>query len=72
MKNEEKIEWCPRCEKKVDTNTHECFDNPWTTIRITKETRQRILQLGHKGETDDEIIQKLLKGADYLRKYMGR
>jgi hypothetical protein len=32
-----------------------------TTIKVSKETRDKLAELGNKGETFDEILQKLLK-----------
>ena len=34
-----------------------------TTIQISKETRDKLKELGKKGETYDEIIKRLLKLA---------
>jgi len=33
----------------------------WTYIRIKKETAQRLKELGKKGETYDEIINRLIE-----------
>ena len=35
-----------------------------TTIRVSKETVQRLKQLGHKGETSEDIVQRLLELAE--------
>jgi len=35
-----------------------------TTIQVTKETRNKLKELGKKGETYDDIIRKLLKLAE--------
>ena len=34
-----------------------------TTIQISKETREELRQLGKKGETYDELIQRLMEIA---------
>jgi len=34
-----------------------------TTIAITKEVKERIIEFGNKGETYSEILKKLLKAA---------
>jgi len=34
-----------------------------TTIQISKETRELLKQIGHKGETYDQIIRRLIKKA---------
>ena len=34
-----------------------------TTIKISKETREELRQLGKKGETYDELIQRLMEIA---------
>jgi predicted CopG family antitoxin len=34
-----------------------------TTIAITKNVKERIIEFGNKGETYSEILEKLLKGA---------
>jgi predicted CopG family antitoxin len=35
-----------------------------TTIQISKETREKLAEMGKKGDTYDEIIQRLLKLAE--------
>jgi len=35
----------------------------WTSIKVTTETRDTLRRLGRKGETYDEIIQRLLSEA---------
>ena len=35
-----------------------------TTIQLSRETRDQLKDLGRKGETYDDIIQKLLKEAN--------
>jgi predicted CopG family antitoxin len=40
-----------------------------TTIRIRKETRERLVKLGSKSETYDDIIQRLI--GFYPRKNKG-
>lgn len=37
------------------------MDNIDTSIRIKKETRDRLLEMGKKGESYDAIINRLLK-----------
>ncbi|MCL4349966.1 MAG: hypothetical protein M1414_06795 [Candidatus Thermoplasmatota archaeon] len=32
-----------------------------TTIQISKETREKLKEVGHKGQTYDEIIENLLE-----------
>ncbi len=34
-----------------------------TTISISKETRQQIMEFGNKGETYDEILERILVGV---------
>lgn len=34
-----------------------------TTIAITKEVREKIIEFGNKGETYSEILKRLLKSA---------
>jgi predicted CopG family antitoxin len=34
-----------------------------TTIQISKETREKLADIGKKGETYDDIIKKLIKKA---------
>ena len=34
----------------------------YTTIRIRKDTREKLKRMGRKGETYDEIINRLIKG----------
>ncbi len=36
-------------------------DNEWTTIRIRWETKEVLVKLGIGRETDDEILQRVLK-----------
>lgn len=38
--------------------------NETTTIKISTELRDKLKELGKKGETYEEIIMKLLKNAD--------
>jgi len=35
-----------------------------TTIQISKETRDKLKELGKKGDTYDEIVKRLLKLAE--------
>lgn len=35
-----------------------------TTIRVSKSTVERLKKLGHKGETYDEIVQRLLEPTE--------
>ncbi len=42
-----------------------------TTIPIHKETRERIKLFGHKGETYDEILNRILSEVEY-EEFMGR
>ncbi|MFH1722729.1 MAG: hypothetical protein ABH950_09025 [Candidatus Altiarchaeota archaeon] len=37
----------------------------YTTIPVTSSTRERLKRFGHKGETYDELILKLLEAAEY-------
>ncbi len=37
-----------------------------TTIQIDKETRERLKRFGHKGESYDEIIERLMNYCDEL------
>ncbi|MFP4000608.1 MAG: BfmA/BtgA family mobilization protein [Thermoplasmata archaeon] len=37
-----------------------------TTIQIEKETRERLKRFGHKGESYDEIIERLMNYCDEL------
>jgi predicted CopG family antitoxin len=39
-----------------------------TTIQVSKETREKLADMGKKGETYDEIINKLIETA---KKYSG-
>ncbi len=34
-----------------------------TTIQLTHETRDKLKQIGHKGETYDELINRLIETA---------
>jgi len=36
---------------------------PFTTIRIELDTREKLRDLGRKGETYDEIIKRLIEAA---------
>ncbi|MEF8874945.1 MAG: hypothetical protein V5A88_09815 [Candidatus Thermoplasmatota archaeon] len=37
-----------------------------TTVRIDEETREKLKKFGHKGETYDEIINRLMNYCDEL------
>ena len=41
----------------------QCYMMDWTTIRILKETREKLKALGRKDETYDEIIAGLMENA---------
>jgi len=36
-------------------------ETDWTYIRLTKQTAEKLRQLGQKGETYEEIILRLIK-----------
>ncbi len=36
-----------------------------TTIQLAQETREHLRAVGRKGETYDQIVQRLLKSAEY-------
>lgn len=36
-----------------------------TTIQLSPETREHLRAVGRKGETYDQIVQRLLKSAEY-------
>ncbi len=40
--------------------------SPYTTIRVRKETRERLKQIGRKDESYDSILNRLID--EYLRK----
>ena len=37
-----------------------------TTIPIHKKTRERLRSFGYKGETYDEIVERLMEKAEYI------
>lgn len=39
----------------------ECIKMVQTTIQVSKETREKLKKIGSKGQTYDEIIEKLLE-----------
>lgn len=39
---------------------------PATTIQLTTEVRDRLKNLGKKGETYNDIIQRLLESSEYV------
>ena len=43
----------------------------WTTIRVRKETVSMLKELGRKGETYDDVIQRLIERATRRRKKRG-
>ena len=43
---------------------NEVFYMEYTNIRVTKETRQRLREIGQKQQTYDEIINKVLNYYD--------
>ncbi|MEE9116024.1 MAG: hypothetical protein V3U51_05060 [Thermoplasmata archaeon] len=40
-----------------------------TTIQIQKDTRDRLREIGHKGETYDNLIRRLMKAAREIEFY---
>ncbi len=38
-----------------------------TTIQIQKDTREMLREFGHKGETYDQLIRRLMEAAKKLR-----
>lgn len=38
-----------------------------TTIQVQKDTREMLRELGHKGETYDQLIRRLMEAARKLR-----
>lgn len=40
-----------------------------TTIQIQKDTRDRLREIGHKGETYDKLIRRLMKAAREIEFY---
>jgi hypothetical protein len=50
-------------KSKLVTMITEDISKPvrWTTITVSKETHQRLINLGRKNETFDEIIQRLIR-----------
>jgi hypothetical protein len=43
------------------------MDTRYTTVQISVETRDRLMALGKKGETYEEIIRKLLDAEEGKR-----
>lgn len=39
-------------------------EQPYTAIRVEQQTRQRIRQRGHMGDTYDSLINKLIDNAE--------
>ena len=40
-----------------------------TTIQIQKDTRDRLREIGHKGETYDNLLRRLIKAAKEIEFY---
>ena len=40
------------------------MNNDYTTIRVSRETKRRLDEIGRKGETYDDIIRRLLECSE--------
>jgi len=55
-------------ESSAEVEASEGEADRWTSIRVKKQTAERLKHVGRKGETYDEIIRRLLERASRRRR----
>ncbi|MDD4052080.1 MAG: hypothetical protein PHR28_09310 [candidate division Zixibacteria bacterium] len=48
------------------------MERTWTTVRLNKSTRDRFNETGKKGESYDDVANRILDENDTLRAYIKR